>query len=98
MDSKAELNLCDHHQGELFSLQLNQAISARNSGCITVSWQQGVTFAFWFALARGRLVSVVASRGKTVLLQPLVLHGIFCTAKKKIPMRDITVCIKQICR
>lgn len=78
MDSKAELNLCDHHQGKLFSLQLKQAIS----GCITVSWQQGVTFAFWFALARGRLVSVVASRGKTVLLQPLVLHGIFCTAKK----------------
>lgn len=58
----------------------NQATST--CGCITVSWQQAVTFAFWFALAKGRLVSVVASRGKTVLLQPLVLHGIFCTARK----------------
>lgn len=84
MVSRTELYLCECQQGKLFNVwNDNQAITATTSyGCITVSWQQAVTFAFWFTLARGRLVSVVASRGKTVLLQPLVLHGIFCTAKK----------------
>lgn len=73
--------LKDTIQSKLFDLwNDNQATLAPMScGCITVSWQHLVTFALWFALARGRLLGVVASLGKTVLLQPLVLHGIFCT-------------------
>lgn len=49
--------------------------------------QQCNTFVLWFALARGRLVTAGASGGKTVLLQPLVLHGIFCTAQKYIRIK-----------
>lgn len=53
--------------------------------------QRCCTFVLWFALARQRLVIVGASGGKTVLLQPLVLHGIFCTAHHKyIHVRNTT--------
>lgn len=80
---KTELDVC--HQGKYDLIGGITTLASGSCGCITVSWQHPVTFALWFALARGCLLSVVASQGKTVLLQPLVLHGIFCRAEREIP-------------
>ena len=55
------------------------------------------TFALWSALARGGLVTDAAFGGKTVLLQPLVLHGIFCTAEKHSPIRACPHWIRRCC-
>ena len=55
------------------------------------------TFALWSALARGGLVTDAAFGGKTVLLQPLVLHGIFCTAEKHSPIRARSHWTRRCC-